>query len=125
MRNYIAIIHEMKINKQALNTILLGGMLVAGGHLPSRLEYLSFLGVVFLASLVVYKPRSKKSWFCLGCYLNDYLPNKHNFEVDDFVSGIYSFITKRHIEHFYKPTKYSELSPEEAYKQISRDINKK
>ena len=54
MINYIANIHEMRINKQALNTILLGGMLVAGGHLPSRLEYLSFFGVVFVASLVVH-----------------------------------------------------------------------
>jgi len=50
-----------------------------------------------------YKSRSKKSWFCLDCYINDYLPNKNKYGLDDFVSGIYSFITKRHVDNFYKP----------------------
>ncbi|WP_139311620.1 hypothetical protein [Desulfovibrio sp. DV] len=56
-----------------------------------------------------YKPRSNKSWFCLDCYLNDYLPNKNKYGVDDFVSGIYSFITKRHIDNFYKPIEQIEI----------------
>jgi len=56
-----------------------------------------------------YKQRSKKSWFCLDCYLNDYLPNKNKYGLDDFVSGIYSFITKRHIDNFYKPIEQIEI----------------
>lgn len=58
---------EMRINKQALNTILLGGMLVAGGHLPGRLEYLSFFCVVFVASWVIH---SKNIFLRILLYLS-------------------------------------------------------
>ena len=69
-----------------------------------------------------YKPRTKYSWFCLDCYLNDFIPNRHKYSIEDFSSGIYSFTTGRHIDNFYKPSKYSDLSVNDAYKQIALDL---
>jgi hypothetical protein len=48
-----------------------------------------------------YQPRCAKSYFCLECYLYDYLPNKKKYSVGDFESGCYSLITKRHYEEFW------------------------
>jgi len=66
-----------------------------------------------------YKPRSKKSWLCLDCYLNDYLPNKKKYSIFDFEQGIYSFITKRHIDNFYKSIE--QIEEEKSKKVMSNE----
>ena len=48
-----------------------------------------------------YQQRCAKSYFCLKCFLNDYLPNKNKYSIGDFESGCYSLITKRHYERFW------------------------
>jgi hypothetical protein len=74
-----------------------------------------------------YQPRCAKSYFCLDCYLNDYLPNKHKYSISDFESGCYSLLTKRHYEEFWgkRPGESSSDTPNELQKEQSSKVDTK
>lgn len=76
-----------------------------------------------------YQPRCAKSYFCLECYLNDYLPNKKKYSIGDFESGCYSLITKRYYERFWgerlgnsNATKQNEISSAVDDKCIKENV---
>ncbi|BAH76725.1 hypothetical protein DMR_32340 [Solidesulfovibrio magneticus RS-1] len=66
-----------------------------------------------------YQPRCAKSYFCLECYLNDYLPNKHKYSIGDFEDGLYSLLTKKYYERFWG------RRPGESGSDTSNGINHK
>ncbi|WP_428560398.1 MAG: hypothetical protein ACP59X_16490 [Solidesulfovibrio sp. DCME] len=73
-----------------------------------------------------YTPRCEKSYFCLSCYLNDYLPNKTIFRIDDFESGLYSLAKNRYYERFWgaRPGTEEKTNSGEADSEIYKEAEK-
>ena len=73
-----------------------------------------------------YMPKCEKSYFCLRCYLNDYLPNKKAFRIDDFESGLYSLVKNRYYERFWgaRPGTEEKTKPGEVCSEIEKEAKK-
>ena len=73
-----------------------------------------------------YTPRCEKSYFCLSCYLNDYLPNKKVFCIDDFECGLYSLAKKRYYERFWgaRPGAEEKAKSGESCSEIDKETKK-
>lgn len=71
-----------------------------------------------------YEPRCAKSYFCLNCYLNDYLPNKHKYRIGDFEDGLYSLLTKRYYERFWgkRPGESTGDSQNEVNQETTKEL---
>jgi hypothetical protein len=71
-----------------------------------------------------YTPRCEKSYFCLPCYLNDYLPNKKVFCIDVFECGLYSLAKKRYYERFWgtRPGTEDSVKQDEPNNGLTKEV---